>query len=154
DAIVWGPAGAERDRRKRDGQPVLNKPITSELGNVSPWIVVPGEYSAKQLRFQAENVAASIMNNASFNCVATKLIVTANNWPQRERFLDPIEGVFAKVPPRRAYYPGARDRFAQFTGRQPPQNPGGTLPWTLVRNANPERTPVLFCEESFVCVCA
>ena len=153
DAIVWGPAGPERERRKRENDPVLKKPISSELGNVSPWIIVPGPYSEAQLKFQAENVAASIANNASFNCVATKMIVTWKNWPQREHFLDLIAETLRNVPPRQAYYPGARERFEKFSGQPAP---GGSeeLPWTLVRNADPEQQPHLFCEESFVCVCA
>ncbi|MGD9721317.1 MAG: aldehyde dehydrogenase family protein [Pirellulales bacterium] len=153
DAIVWGPPGPERERRKREHDPLLKKPITSELGNVSPWIIVPGPYTAKQLAFQAENVASSIVNNASFNCVATKMIVTAKSWPQRGQFLDLLQAVLAKVPPRRAYYPGARERFGRFAGQQPPAA-GDTLPWTLVRDASPEHGEHLFCEESFVCVCA
>ncbi len=153
DMIVWGPPGPERDRRKRDNDPVFEKTITSELGNVSPWIMVPGPYSAKQLRFQAENVAASITNNASFNCVATKVIITWKGWSQRNEFLDELEAVLAKVPPRKAYYPGARERFGRFSGQQPPAG-GDTLPWTLIRDADPEAAPHLFCDESFVCVCA
>ena len=154
DAIVWGSDPAERERRRGQGDPVLNKPITSELGNVSPWIIVPGPYTDKQLRFQAENVASSIVNNASFNCVATKVIITHEGWPQRQEFLDCLEDVLAKVPPRKAYYPGAADRFRKFTGKEPPPGPAGTLPWTLVRDAKLDARPVLFCEESFVCVCA
>ena len=75
DAIVWGPQGEERRRRLAENDPLLTKPITSELGNVTPWIVVPGEYSERELQFQAENVAAMIANNASFNCIAAKMIV-------------------------------------------------------------------------------
>lgn len=116
DAIVWGPPGEERLRRKREKDPVLKKPITSELGNVSPWIVVPGEYSESQLRFQAQSVAASIINNASFNCVATKVIITWKDWPQRRHFLDLVEQVLVQVPERKAYYPGALERFARFSG--------------------------------------
>ncbi len=153
DAIVWGPAGAERERRKRENDPVLKKPITSELGNVSPWIIVPGPYTDKQLRFQAENVASSIINNASFNCVATKMIVTWKHWPQRKQFLDLVESVLAQVPPRKAYYPGARDRYEKFTDKPAPAS-GETLPWTLIRDADPKPGSQLFCEESFVCVCA
>jgi hypothetical protein len=153
DAIVWGPAGEERERRKRESDPVLDKPITSELGNVSPWIVVPGPYSEAQLKFQAESVAASIANNGSFNCVATKMIVTWKDWPQRRQFLDLVEEVLARVPQRVAYYPGAIDRFERFTGQPAPQDAQGRLPWTLVRDSDPEKTPVLYCEESFVCVC-
>jgi len=152
DAITWGPAGPERERRKRENDPLLKKPITSELGNVSPWLVVPGHYTPAQLKFQAESVAASITNNASFNCVATKMIVTSKKWPQRQEFLDRVEAVLAKVPPRKAYYPGAKDRFARFSGQQPP--PGDALPWTLLRDADIGRAPYLTCEESFVCVCA
>jgi hypothetical protein len=154
DAIVWGPPGPERERRKRERDPVLKKPITSELGNVSPWIVVPGIYSDKQLRFQAENVAASITNTASFNCVATKVIITWKHWPQRQRFLDLLDQVLGQVPRRRAYYPGARERFARFSGKPAAAGPDDTLPWTLLRDAEPIKMPQLFCEESFVCVCA
>jgi len=154
ETIVWGPPGPERDRRKADGIAQLEKRITSELGNVTPWIVVPGPYSERELDFQAENVAAMIVNNASFNCIATKMIVTAREWADRQKFLDKIEAVLARIPRRRAYYPGAAERFARFTGIKPDDVPPGTLPWTLVRDVSPERDPHYFEEESFVCVCA
>ena len=153
DAIVWGSSAQERAQRIGAGDPRLKKPITSELGNVSPWIVVPGNYSRRQLDFQAENIAASIANNASFNCVATKMIVTWDRWPQREEFLDRIDGVLKRVPLRKAYYPGADERFHRVTGRQSKAG-DGTLPWTLLRGADPDDAAHLFCEESFVCVCA
>lgn len=153
-AIVWGTPGDERQDRQRRGQPLLNKPITSELGNVTPWIVVPGEYTERQLDFQAENVAAMIVNNASFNCIAAKLIVTARDWPQRRRFLDKIRGVLSRVPRRLAYYPGARERFCRFVGGEPDNEPPGTLPWTLACDVDVEREPHWFQEESFVCACA
>ncbi|MBI3838233.1 MAG: aldehyde dehydrogenase family protein [Planctomycetia bacterium] len=154
DAIVWGSPGPERERRKREQAPILDKPITSELGSVSPWIVVPGPYSARQLRFQAENVAASITNNASFNCIATKVIITWKQWPQRQQFIEMVEQFLANVPPRRAYYPGALERYCRFAGQRPVASDSLTLPWTLVRDADPKGSPQLFGEESFVCVCA
>ncbi|MCA9049313.1 MAG: aldehyde dehydrogenase family protein, partial [Planctomycetaceae bacterium] len=83
DAIVWGPTPEERTQRRSAGTPRISKPVTSELGNVTPWIIVPGEYSRSQLDSQAQHVAASITNNASFNCLATKIILTWDRWPQR-----------------------------------------------------------------------
>jgi hypothetical protein len=151
DAIVWGPPGPERERRKRENDPVLRKPITSELGNVTPWIVVPGRYSEKQLNFQAENLATSITNNCSFNCIATKVIVTSANWPDRERFLDKVTRILDRISPRKAYYPGAADRFARFSGRSAAAG-SDTLPWTFLRGIKPEESPHFFQEESFVCV--
>ncbi len=152
DAIVWGGDPVERESRKQSNQPKIDAPITSELGNVSPWIVVPGKYSDKQLRFQAENIAASIMNNASFNCLATKVIITAANWEQREQFLAMIEQFLEKSPRRFAYYPGAAERWERFAEDVPDDKE--YLPWRLIRDANPQMMPALFQEESFVCVCA
>lgn len=152
DRIVWGPPGAERDQRRLANRPLLEKPITSELGNVSPWIFVPGPYSPRQLAFQAENVAASVTNNVSFNCVATKVLVTWKRWPQREQFLDGIDAVFARTPRRVSYYPGAVERYRQFTGTDSAAELTDTLPWTLLRDVNPDQNPRFFQEESFVCV--
>ncbi|HEV7226247.1 MAG TPA: hypothetical protein VGN42_26305 [Pirellulales bacterium] len=154
DAIVWGPPGQDRELRRAAGQPLLTKPITSELGNVTPWIVVPGPYRRRELDFQAENVAAMIVNNASFNCIACRLIVSWRGWPDRETFLDKIEAQLARVPRRKAYYPSAAERFRRFVGREAEQDPPGTLPWTLVRDIDPEREPRWIEEESFVCACA
>ena len=152
DAIVWGSDAEEREARKQKNQPRLSVPITSELGNVSPWIVVPGNYSEKQLRFQVENIVASIVNNASFNCLATKVIVTAADWTQRDVFLSLVEERLSQIPPRYAYYPGAAARWERFTGETPADE--DYLPWKLMRNADPQESPHLFQEESFVCVCA
>ena len=187
DAIVWGADQVERSHRKLNDDPVLTKPISSELGNVSPWIVVPGDYSSAQLKAQAESIVSSMTNNAAFNCVATRAIVTWKQWPERERFLQLIEQTLSRVPQRAAYYPGAFDRYERFSGMTPdeargllrngvtgPQSvcgskatadgtttfvagPNGTeqtLPWTFIRNVNPNEPNPLFARESFVCVCA
>jgi acyl-CoA reductase-like NAD-dependent aldehyde dehydrogenase len=154
DAIVWGNDAAERDRRKRNNDPLLKKEVTSELGNVTPWIVVPGAYSARQLDSQAQHIATSITNNVSFNCLATKVIVTWKNWPQRDKFLQLIQHHLSKTPIRPAYYPGAADRFRRFTGTNLQPDDRGCLPWTLLTGQSITERPELFKEESFVCICA
>ena len=65
-----------------------------------------------------------------------------------------LDAVLARIPRRRAYYPGAEERYARFTGRKPEAGPPGTLPWTLVRDVARDSDPHYFEEESFVCVCA
>src|ERR1700742_3017510 len=42
DAILWG-TGDQAPSRKANNTPLLDKPITGELGGVSPFIVVPGD---------------------------------------------------------------------------------------------------------------
>ena len=154
DTIIWGKDPVERIVRQRENRPLVSKSITSELGNVTPWIIVPGRYSRRELRAQAEHVVASIANNASFNCLATKMIVTSRGWAQRLQFLDLIDAMFSNIPPRFAYYPGAHQRFARALGKPVPSADDGTLPWTLIRDTNAIDSPHLFAEESFVCVCA
>lgn len=154
DAIVWGAPQQEQQRRKAAGDPILKKPISSELGNVTPWIVLPGRYGRSQLISQAQNVAASITNNASFNCIATKLVITWRDWPQRHEFLGHLRAALDQTPPRPAYYPGARERFATFAACDPPPAVDGTLPWTLLPEIDPQQRPELLNQESFVCVAA
>jgi aldehyde dehydrogenase (NAD(P)+) len=137
DLIVWGPPGPEREDRKRRNDPLLKKPITSELGNVSPVLVVPGPYTDAELSSMAENTAAMITNNASFNCNAAKLLVLAKGWAHRDAFIKKLTDVLAAVPPRKAYYPGAASRFEALTSGHGDVRRIGTagehaLPWTLV----------------------
>ncbi|MBW4526181.1 MAG: aldehyde dehydrogenase family protein [Phormidium tanganyikae FI6-MK23] len=115
------------------------KPITSELGCVTPVLVVPGDWSESDLRFQARHVVSMVVHNASFNCVAAKVIVTAKGWKLRDRFLDLIRQEFAKIPNRKAYYPGAQQRYQEFLDRYPQAEIFGTrteeiVPWTFIPN--------------------
>jgi acyl-CoA reductase-like NAD-dependent aldehyde dehydrogenase len=143
DLIVWGPAGPERERRKREGDPLLRKRISSELGNVSPVLVVPGRYGERELAFRARAVASATVNNASFNCNAAKMLVVARDWPQRERFQELLRGALAEVPPRRAYYPGAERRYEDLLAGRPVvslsgRSGSGALAWAFVPDLDPE----------------
>jgi acyl-CoA reductase-like NAD-dependent aldehyde dehydrogenase len=144
DRIVWGAPGAEQERRKRERDPALAKPITSELGNVSPVAIVPGRFTEKELWFQARNLVTMLVNNASFNCNAAKILITARGWPQRDRFLELFRKAVEDVPPRAAYYPGARQRYAELiAGREGVRffgaADGARLPWAFIPNVDSKR---------------
>jgi Aldehyde dehydrogenase family len=153
DAIVYGP-GPEGLARKARDEPILDKPLTSELGNVSPVIVVPGTWSDGDLRYQAEYVVTQLVNNAGFNCNAARVIVTHAGWPQRERFLAAVRELLSRVPPRPGYYPGALARFETFAAAHPEAERFGTgldaPPWIFVSGLDPERPgEVCFDQEAF-----
>jgi len=158
DALVWGASGPDRETRKAAGRPRLLKPVTSELGNISPVIVVPGAYTARQLAWQAENIAGGVTNNASFNCNAHKMLITGGRNKAGSELVDRIEQVLRSVPPRVAYYPGAASRYAALTaGRQRLGRLGeemaGTLPWALIRDLDPANSSDLaFSTEPFCAV--
>ncbi len=111
DAIVWGP-GDEGERRRSAGTPLLAKPITSELGGVSPIIIVPGKWSDADIRYQAENVVTQRIHNAGHNCVAGQSLILSSSWPQRSQFLDAIRSLFDKIPPRAPWYPGSESKMS------------------------------------------
>jgi len=137
DAIVWGADPAERERRRASGTPRNDKPFTAELGCVTPVVIVPGNWSRADLAFQAEHVAGMVAHNASFNCNAAKVLVTARGWPQRGPFLDAVRAALCRTEARRAYYPGAGERYRAFLERYPSAEVLGergedVVPWTLI----------------------
>ncbi|HXT51624.1 MAG TPA: aldehyde dehydrogenase family protein [Thermoanaerobaculia bacterium] len=154
DAIVFG-TGPEGAYRKEEGKPRLEKPVSAELGNVSPVIVVPGSWSDADLAYQAENVATMLANNAGFNCNAARVLVLHRGWSQREAFLAAVRDVLQRVPPRKAYYPGAADRFASFLAAHPDavqigEAGQGELPWAMALDLDPEaRDDIAFNTEAF-----
>jgi aldehyde dehydrogenase (NAD(P)+) len=95
-----------------DGPPRLTKEITSELGGVSPTIVLPGRWSAADLRFQAANVVSQRLHNGGYNCVAGQVVVLAADWPQKGAFLAAVRAAMDRAPDRPAYYPGSDQRVA------------------------------------------
>jgi acyl-CoA reductase-like NAD-dependent aldehyde dehydrogenase len=109
DAILFGP-GSAGEQRKRDNRPRTTKRMTSELGNVSPTIVVPGPWSDADIRFQAAHLATQKMHNGGFNCIAAQVVVLPDGWQQGPRLVEAVKRVLAETPPRKAYYPGAADR--------------------------------------------
>ncbi|OZB82643.1 MAG: aldehyde dehydrogenase, partial [Microbacterium sp. 14-71-5] len=118
DAIVWG-TGPQAKRRKREYRPQLKKPITAELGGVSPIIVVPGHWSDEDLRFQAEHVATMRLQNGGHNCIAGQVVLLSRDWAQRDQFLIELRRAYALAPERPIWYPRSDERMAQAAEAYP-----------------------------------
>jgi len=159
DGIVWGADSEQRRRRKSENRPRVTKPFTAELGCVTPILVVPGSWTPAQLAFQARHVASMVAHNASFNCTAGKVLVTAGGWPQRAEFRERVRQALAEIPPRYAYYPGAQERYRGFLEAYPRATAvGGTapdvIPWTWIPDVAPERGEYALTTEAFCAVLA
>jgi acyl-CoA reductase-like NAD-dependent aldehyde dehydrogenase len=112
DTIVWG-RGATGKRRRRENRPQLKKPITAELGGVSPIIVVPGEWTDADLTFHAEHVATMRLQNCGHNCIAGQVVIISSDWPQAEQFRAALRRAYAGAPERPVWYPGSPARMRQ-----------------------------------------
>ncbi len=112
NAIVYG-TGSEGEANRTADRPITNKRVTAELGGVSPTIVVPGKWSKRDIRFQAEHIVSQKMHNVGFNCVATQVLVLPDDWDQKDELLDEIRTVLSELSDRDPYYPGADARCAR-----------------------------------------
>jgi len=154
DAIVYG-VGEEGAQRKANRNPRNTKRLSSELGNVSPIIIVPGPWSQKDLDFHGLNLASSLCNNAGFNCVATRVVVQHEQWDKREDLLSSLQLALARAADRKPYYPGAQDRQKLFVNHHPDADQfggrdEGRVPWTLIHHLDPTNTDdICFNRESW-----
>lgn len=148
DAIVWG-------NNDKTGEPQFKKEITSELGSVSPFIIVPGDWSAKEITYVAQHVAGAIVNNNSYNCNAAKLLVLQSNWKHKEAFINEIASILQNCNPKYAYYPGSKNRYDEFVKRYPNSEKIGhtteenRLPWLLIRDIPRQKGEYALCNEPF-----
>ncbi|MGW9628034.1 aldehyde dehydrogenase family protein [Microbacterium sp. NPDC055521] len=125
DAIVWGAStgsAAQQEataRRRRENRPLLKKPITAELGGVSPIIVVPGEWSAADIAFQAEHIVTMRLQNGGHNCIAGQVVIMSSEWAQAAQFRAALRRAYAAAPERPIWYPGSPSRIRQAADDYP-----------------------------------
>ncbi len=132
NAIVYG-TGVEGEENRKADRPVNQRLVTAELGGASPFIVVPGEWSKRDIRFQAEHLVSQKLNNSGFNCIASQVLVLPQTWAQKNEFLDAVRVVMTEAVERDAYYPGSGDRCAAAVeASDEVERFGGTSPRYLV----------------------
>lgn len=151
DAIVFG-LGADADARKAKNQPKNERRVTSELGNVSPIVVLPGPWTRADLEFQAEHIATMKMHNGGFNCIAAQVLVLPEAWPKSQALVDGVKSALRAIPNRKAYYPGASQRQKDAVLAHPEAEllDEGDVPRTIVPSVPPERRDdVCFRTEAF-----
>jgi acyl-CoA reductase-like NAD-dependent aldehyde dehydrogenase len=154
EAIVFG-TGDEGRQRKEENNPINNRRFTAELGNITPVIVVPGDWTGKEVRAQALKIATWLVYNAGFACPTPRLIVQWEKWHLREALNQAISEVFARVSCRNAYYPGSQQIHARFLAAHPEAElfggePQDQLPWTFIPGVDSSNTDdIVFNQEPF-----
>lgn len=153
DALVWGTGGGigtEAEARRAAGTPLLTKPITAELGGVSPIIVVPGDWTASDVRRQADVIASAKLCNCGHVCASPQVLVLPDGWPHGDALLTELRDVLRTAEPRLPYYPGTDAKVARaVAGRSDVEallQPGRRL---LVDGLEADGDPSLFRDEVF-----
>lgn len=154
NALVFGGGEAGRSGRTR-GEPVLRKPVTAELGNVSPLIVVPGPWSSRDVHAQGAKLATWLTVNAGCNCLTPRVVIQKRSWEHRDALNEAIRTALSRADTRPAFYPGADSWQAAFVAAHPeawqegaPSE--GELPWTYIPGVDPANTQdICFTTEPF-----
>jgi len=105
--IVYGSTLNEKDKGKKTLSKKNKKPFTTELGNVTPFIIHPGKWSTSEIKYQARKIVTAKLNNNGFNCIAAQVIVLPKNWKQSQQLVEAIKKQLATEKDRLAYYPNS-----------------------------------------------
>jgi len=160
DKIIWGSTIEEQQKNKKANIPFLKKPITSELGCITPVIIPPAKYSDSDLEWTAKNAIGMVASNCSFNCTSGKVYILSKNWNQKDAFIRKVKEVFATIPTQYPYYPGAHDRYKKILDKysqsekiNSPTQPNH-IPWTIIPDVPPNESEYIFNNEPFCPVMA
>jgi len=150
DCIVWGPKEGREERRQQN-KPIIDLTkvnVTSELGCVTPYMVCPGNWTDAEIMHHALHLAVVISSNNSYYCNAPKVLVLAEEWPQKDAFLGALKGILKTLPPVAPYYPGSHRRYQGFEAAYGEQMEkiegpgferttkfGAHIPWTLIHTS-------------------
>lgn len=144
--IVWGSDTPGAGPRR------LTKPITAELGDTSPYIIVPGCWSSSDVAHHARQLAAAKLWNAGHSCGSPQILVTSRHWKQRQQFLEQLQRQLSILPKPPSYFAGADARCAMLARDErnarpvPASSPRASATW-LIPDAG--RASNTFRQEAF-----
>ena len=105
--IVYGKLLNDDEKKLKNIKKVNNKSFSSELGNVTPIIVHPGNWSNSELKFQARKIVTAKLNNGGFNCISAQIVILPEEWNQTDKLIKYIKMYMKKIDDRLSYYPNS-----------------------------------------------
>ena len=112
--IVYGRELNLKEKKTKTLSKLNNKPITSELGNVTPIIIHPGKWSTSDIKYQARKIVTAKLNNNGFNCIAAQVVVLPDGWGQTDTLIKFVKHYMNKAKDRKAYYPESIERLEKL----------------------------------------
>ncbi len=113
-------------------------------------IVVPGKWSAADVRRQADKIVGSKLLNCGHICAAPQVLILPQDWAQADDLLEQVRELMRTLPPNAPYYPGTDEKVARVLAGSPGvETLQGADRRLLVTGLDPASNARLFREEVF-----
>src|SRR6056300_443449 len=109
--IVYGHTLTENEKGKKTLKKINKKSFTTELGNVTPFIIHPGKWSSSDIKYQARKIVTAKLNNNGFNCISAQKVVLPKTWKHTPALISEIKKQLKKESDRLAYYPNSSEKL-------------------------------------------
>lgn len=151
EGIVYG-FGDEGLKNKLKDHRINARPVTGELGNVTPVIVVPGDWKDSDYDYQAENIFSMLAFYNGYTCQTARVIILPKYWAGSKILMDKIREKMEKAPPAVKYYPGTDATIQDAISCYPRLTKYGTLdeehqPWMLAPDLESDKDEYAFNRE-------
>ena len=107
EQIVYGKKLTENEKQLKILEKRNTVSFSSELGNVTPIIIHPGNWSNGELKFQARKIVTAKLNNGGFNCISAQVVILPEDWKHTDKLIKYIKHNMNKIDDRYSYYPNS-----------------------------------------------
>ena len=107
ELIVYGRKLNDEEKKSKSLKKVNPVSFSSELGNVTPIVIHPGNWSNGELKFQARKIVTAKLNNGGFNCISAQVVILPENWKHTDKLIMYIKQYMKNIDDRFSYYPNS-----------------------------------------------
>ena len=104
---MYGRKLTTQEKKLKSLKKINKKSFSSELGNVTPIIIHPGNWSNAELKFQARKIVTAKLNNGGFNCISAQIVLLPDKWKHTDKLMKYVKHYMNKVDDRFSYYPNS-----------------------------------------------
>ena len=109
--IVYGKKLNENEKSLKSLSKKNNKSFSSELGNVTPIIIHPGNWTNSEIKHQARKIVTAKLNNGGFNCISAQIVVLPDGWKHTNKLMKYVKHYMKNIDDRFSYYPNSIEKL-------------------------------------------
>lgn len=151
ESIVYG-TGEEGLKNKAADRRINPRPVTGELSNVTPVIIVPGNWRKYDFDYQADNILYMLAAGIGYTCTSMRVLILPKYWNGSQKLIEKLKEKMSTAEQACNYYPGTKGTIEEALAIYPNSWRSGHLdnsnqPWIMAENLDPNAEEVAFYHE-------